>query len=514
MSTIKFAALLIHAFLRGHLVDNIASRSPYIRRILGLYPFSAEPPLAEYFYKLTTHSPNKTNETHQLTRAHPTSSLVGSLLICLLQVVKAIFLLIEQIFRPLRTVPTKISKGAVFKALKEYLKYAPADNEQQEPDKMDTESDTYTAPAAANHNIPFNQDDSIVDPTQLAYHVPSQPFLTYPDYVLFDDNSPSTNSISLFDPLESPVDSFGSLPPNYDSPTANSMEFDYEASSNSPGSLQFGYDSPFDNFMQYNYVSPEASVNSPDCLIFNYNSPVTNIMQFDYASPEASVNSPGYPLIPDEHATVGMQPSSHVLPYGGVLYSGISVSDESVHGENTYGINPSQFPIAPYQDTIFGFGTHSFEDPALANINISESPLSQASEGDYHIVSSTTPFAQSEGLPTPALSPDCNSPSPSSSPLQLGFALYPHSCSECHSVFRRRCDLTKHFKTVHLKDFPCKWCPKKFSASRDLRRHIDGVHLRKKDHFCELCAQQGVEKKLSRADNLKVHLRKVHKLGS
>ena len=96
----------------GQVVDNVPSRRPRISRTLGLYPFSAEPPIAENIHKPNVRTKNK-NKTQHLTRAHLTSTPGGRLRSSLLQVVKAV---IKHLFHLFGTTPiNRTSKGAGFK---------------------------------------------------------------------------------------------------------------------------------------------------------------------------------------------------------------------------------------------------------------------------------------------------------------------------------------------------------------------------------------------------------------
>ena len=132
VSTPKFATMSLYSlftkleglyFSRRQLGNNFPSRRPHISRILGLYPFSAEPPIAlpENLYIPNAHN-QTTKKTQHLTRAHPTSTPGGRLLSSLLQVVKAIFPAIKQLFHFLGIIPT--NHGAVFRpqALTKHLK--------------------------------------------------------------------------------------------------------------------------------------------------------------------------------------------------------------------------------------------------------------------------------------------------------------------------------------------------------------------------------------------------------
>ena len=123
---IKFAAMSMYSLLpqleglhlsEGQLVDIVPSRRPRISRTLGLYPFSAEPPIAENIHisSVYNQTQNKTHHQH-ITRAHPTSTPGGTLLSCLLQVVKAISTVIQKFFHLLETIPTnRTPRGVVFR---------------------------------------------------------------------------------------------------------------------------------------------------------------------------------------------------------------------------------------------------------------------------------------------------------------------------------------------------------------------------------------------------------------
>lgn len=522
MSTIMIAVVLVlkRTYHGRQLVDKVPSHRPHIRRVIGLYPFSAEPPLPfpEYIFRPTTaYNHNRIyHNTHDLTsRAHPTPStpsLAGSLLFCLRQVVKATILLVELIFNPTPAAPTN---GVVFKDHNKHLKHKIRDNKPQQPITMDAESDTHTAFMAyfSGHDyLLYNYDDSAVSPEQSTYDAPFGLFPDSPDYSPPNHNS---ESMQLLD-HELPGTSVDSLDyPPFDCNSPSLQLFDNILLETSIENFSFNSNSLTTCMPSLDHVPLETSADSPGHLPLNSSPATANFMQFDYVSPEASVNSADCPPITDDHPMVDIRSFSHIPEDWNdvALYSGVNVSDGPVYDGNIIGINTPQLSsIASYEDGIFGCTTDSFEELALASNNTGKSPLSEVSsspQSDYLIA--ITPSPQTEGLPTPMLTPDNNSASSPSSPMQLGFAPASYMCKCCHNVYPRRCDLTKHFKT-HLKDLQCEQCPKRFSARRDLRRHVDGVHLHKKDYWCELCAQQGVKKEFSRKDNFKAHKRKVHKV--
>lgn len=514
MSTAMVAVVVVfkHTFLGCQLVDKVPSLRPHIPRVIGLYPFSAEPPLAEYISRpTTTYNHNYNNHKTHHTRAHPASALAGSLLFCLRQVVKAIISLVELIFNPTPAAPTN---GVVFKDHDKHLKHIIRDNRQQQPNKMDAESDSYKAFMAyfSGHDcLLFNYDDSAVSPTQSTYHAPFGLFPDSPDYFLSNRNSEPLQLLDHELPGTS-VDSPSYLPLNYNSP---SMQlFDNVLLETSVETFPFNSNCATTCTPSLDHVPLETSVDTPGYLPFNSSPATANYIQFDYVSPEASLNSPDCPPVTDDHPVVDIQSSSPVPQDWDdiALYSGVNASGELVYGGNIFGINTPQLSIASYEGGIFGCTTGGFEELALASNKTGESPLSEVSsspQSDYLIA--ITPSPQTQGLPTPMLTPNNNSASSPSSPLQLRFAPASYTCKCCHNVYSRPCDLTKHFKT-HIKDLQCEQCPRKFSARRDLRRHVDGFHLHKKDYWCELCAQQGVKKEFTRKDNFKAHKRKVHKV--
>jgi len=127
-----------------------------------------------------------------------------------------------------------------------------------------------------------------------------------------------------------------------------------------------------------------------------------------------------------------------------------------------------------------------------------------------------TPNTEGPTTPTFTLYSGC-SPVPTGSP-QAPSSSNEHICHEegCGpKLFPRKCDLNKHLKT-HAKDFQCEYsrqtCTARFSTRKDLRRHHRTVHLREKRHICKICQEQGSIGAFSRADNLKDHERRIHKM--
>ncbi|KAF8460158.1 hypothetical protein BDZ91DRAFT_664694 [Kalaharituber pfeilii] len=80
----------------------------------------------------------------------------------------------------------------------------------------------------------------------------------------------------------------------------------------------------------------------------------------------------------------------------------------------------------------------------------------------------------------------------------------------CKRSFDRRYKLYKHFKTSHQKNIPCPYapqgCPRKFSTPKDRKRHVETVHDKLRPFACSVCG-----KRYGRKDNLRVHMKKVHK---
>ena len=58
-------------------------------------------------------------------------------------------------------------------------------------------------------------------------------------------------------------------------------------------------------------------------------------------------------------------------------------------------------------------------------------------------------------------------------------ALKEWPCTDCSKKFKRKCDLIRHTKTVHLgvRDHPCDVCGKRFGDNKDMVRHRNAVHM-------------------------------------
>ncbi|XP_034484177.1 zinc finger protein 675-like [Drosophila innubila] len=65
-----------------------------------------------------------------------------------------------------------------------------------------------------------------------------------------------------------------------------------------------------------------------------------------------------------------------------------------------------------------------------------------------------------------------------------------HTCPECGKNFNKIAGLKLHIKTVHdkVKDFACRFCPKRFSKSYHLRHH-EYTHTGEKPYECKVCNQ-------------------------
>ena len=143
----------------------------------------------------------------------------------------------------------------------------------------------------------------------------------------------------------------------------------------------------------------------------------------------------------------------------------------------------------------------------------------------------STPYSSESwpNAPWPALHPDdveapsdiSRSVSPNPADLHnFGFPLadgrtwrcaYPGCTSQAH--FTRGCDLRKHFRR-HTKSLFCRHenCPQSteggFSSKKDRDRHESkhrpGIN----------CSQEGCERKFSRVDNMKDHVRRIHRKPS
>ena len=58
-------------------------------------------------------------------------------------------------------------------------------------------------------------------------------------------------------------------------------------------------------------------------------------------------------------------------------------------------------------------------------------------------------------------------------------ALKEWPCTDCSKKFKRKYDLIRHNKTVHLgvRNHPCDVCGKRFGDTKDMVRHRNAVHM-------------------------------------
>ena len=83
----------------------------------------------------------------------------------------------------------------------------------------------------------------------------------------------------------------------------------------------------------------------------------------------------------------------------------------------------------------------------------------------------------------------------------------PFECSTCLKRLSRKDQLKLHIESVHEKKkiLECTSCMKRFSRMDHLKLHIACVHDKKKEFMCLIC-----EKGFSRKDKLKYHISSVH----
>lgn len=85
-------------------------------------------------------------------------------------------------------------------------------------------------------------------------------------------------------------------------------------------------------------------------------------------------------------------------------------------------------------------------------------------------------------------------------------------CEICQNSFRKRSNLVKHTKLVHLgeRNFACTEpsCNKVFGQKSNLNSHVKAVHRGEKPFKC---TEQGCEKRFSQKSGLNAHVKTVHR---
>ena len=86
-----------------------------------------------------------------------------------------------------------------------------------------------------------------------------------------------------------------------------------------------------------------------------------------------------------------------------------------------------------------------------------------------------------------------------------------HECPECGERFSQNGTMTRHYKTVHLKEkpFKCAKCGLQYGTNSDLQRHLKTVHDKIKDFQCDYCY-----KSFGQAVERKAHIDSVHSTQS
>ena len=81
-------------------------------------------------------------------------------------------------------------------------------------------------------------------------------------------------------------------------------------------------------------------------------------------------------------------------------------------------------------------------------------------------------------------------------------------CHHCGNRYRREAGLRQHLASAHSnhREYHCLHCGKGFTTQTRLTQHIR-IHTGSKPFKCKLC-----DYKSNRADNVLIHVRKVHKI--
>ncbi len=96
-----------------------------------------------------------------------------------------------------------------------------------------------------------------------------------------------------------------------------------------------------------------------------------------------------------------------------------------------------------------------------------------------------------------------------------------NKCEGCNAAFVKPYQLRKHVESVHNRKgvkekpqaerkFACDYCEKRFTRSNHLQKH-QLQHMAEDAIEFLYCKAQGCTKKFKHIDNLKEHLKKVHK---
>ncbi|EDW69644.2 zinc finger protein 714 [Drosophila virilis] len=81
-----------------------------------------------------------------------------------------------------------------------------------------------------------------------------------------------------------------------------------------------------------------------------------------------------------------------------------------------------------------------------------------------------------------------------------------HICPGCGRGFNHIGNMKLHYKIIHekVKDFACRFCPKRFSKAQILRHH-EWIHTGEKPYECKICGKHFRQEQV-----MKTHVRKVH----
>ncbi|MCJ1336195.1 hypothetical protein MMC09_001471 [Bachmanniomyces sp. S44760] len=233
----------------------------------------------------------------------------------------------------------------------------------------------------------------------------------------------------------------------------------------------------------------------------------------------AGVNMSGFFSSEAERALMGEEDEARRLFYSQQYQQGLQMSASQQHyGLQSPCISVDQTGAAPsYEDQ----DTHWGATNQLQGVDYLHSDSSQAGPSDWTSLHTGETHSTAGSLSAGEGYPNSRSPSPNPSDLaNYGIqnedrhtwrCAYPGCASK--AIFVRGCDLRKHYRR-HSKNFFCRHegCPQAteggFSSKKDRARH------EAKHNPGVPCEAAGCDRVFSRQDNMKDHVRRIHKSAS